>query len=329
MIKLSIIVPLYNSEKFILKCLDSLLNQDIPHSEYEIIVVNDGSPDSSYEIVSSYKEKYSNIVLVSQENQGTSGARNTGIDIARGEFLTFVDPDDYVEKNVYCELILKMEKEKLDMLRFDFTIVDEDYNTLPKPKGAKGTADYSTGIVEGKVFLAYKLGYACFVWAYIYRTSLLKDNLLYYKTGFYIDDIEWLPRVLICAQKVTSLSKNVVYYVQHKGSLMNTFASSSTIKKLDGCFAGIEMLMSESQKHADTIAVNWYRGMISVTVITILQILSTVKIEKKKNYMTKLEEYKLYPISDYGHSKHLKRKIHLVNISPKLYILITSIRNIL
>ena len=96
--KLSVIIPLYNSAKWLPKCLDSVLDQDVPLDELEVICVNDGSPDNSEQVALQYKEKYPDtIVVISQENQGPSGARNNGMKHATGKYLCFVDPDDYVE----------------------------------------------------------------------------------------------------------------------------------------------------------------------------------------------------------------------------------------
>ena len=97
--KLSIIVPVYNVADYLPKCLDSLLVQDLSQNEYEIIVVNDGSTDNSGKIAEEYSKTYSNIILINQENQGLSGARNTGIQNAKGEYVQFVDSDDYLEPN--------------------------------------------------------------------------------------------------------------------------------------------------------------------------------------------------------------------------------------
>ena len=97
--RLSIIVPIFNVELYLAKCLDSLVIQDIQKHEYEIIIINDGSTDSSKDIIKSYLKKYSNIRYIVQENQGLGGARNTGILNACGKYLMFVDSDDYIEKN--------------------------------------------------------------------------------------------------------------------------------------------------------------------------------------------------------------------------------------
>ena len=113
MLTLSIIVPLYNSEKYLPKCLDSLLNQDIPEQDYELILVDDGSPDGSREIAEEYALRHSNIIVLTQSNKGTSGARNTGIRRACGRYLCFVDPDDFILENSFSVLIRRMEEHHL------------------------------------------------------------------------------------------------------------------------------------------------------------------------------------------------------------------------
>ena len=107
--KLSIIIPMYNVENFIERCLLSLVNQDISEDEFEIICVNDGSPDKSASIVELFQKDYDNIVLINQENQGVSCARNKGIDFAHGKFILFIDPDDYVQKNTFARVVREAE----------------------------------------------------------------------------------------------------------------------------------------------------------------------------------------------------------------------------
>ena len=102
--QLSIIVPAYNVADYIERCIRSLENQDIPKSDYEIIVTNDGSPDNSRQIIEKLQEEFSNIVLINQENQGVSMARNNAIAIAKGKFIMPIDPDDYVQTNSFGEI---------------------------------------------------------------------------------------------------------------------------------------------------------------------------------------------------------------------------------
>jgi len=124
--KLSIIVPIYKVEKYLSKCLDSLLDQDLNSSEYEIICINDGSPDACKTIVLAYQEKHSNIVFIDQENQGVSVARNKGLDVAKGNYILFVDPDDAIIKNSLPSILKRAEVNDLDIMYLSLDSYDEN-----------------------------------------------------------------------------------------------------------------------------------------------------------------------------------------------------------
>ena len=112
-IKISIIVPCYNVEKYLPECLDSLLNQTFKY--FEIICVNDGSNDSTLSILEKYSKKDSRIKIISQKNKGLSGARNTGIDAAKGDYIAFLDSDDWVDNNFYLKLYEAITKHNCDI----------------------------------------------------------------------------------------------------------------------------------------------------------------------------------------------------------------------
>ena len=103
--KLSIIIPVYNAENYISRCLDSIYHQDISPGDYETILIDDGSTDCTATILAEYASKYPNIHIIAQKNSGASAARNTGIKLAHGEFITFIDADDYIEQNYLYQLI--------------------------------------------------------------------------------------------------------------------------------------------------------------------------------------------------------------------------------
>ena len=104
--KLSVVIPLYNKEKYIDRCLKSLLTQDVSLNEYEIVIVDDGSTDTGSFICKGYMEKYSNIHFFSQENAGPSAARNRGLEATNGDYIYFLDADDYIAKNVLTSILL-------------------------------------------------------------------------------------------------------------------------------------------------------------------------------------------------------------------------------
>ncbi len=188
------------------------------------------------------------------------------------------------------------------------------------------TADYNDEIVDGKIFLSKKLSYACYVWAFIYKTSLIKDNKLYYQQGFYIDDTEWLPRVLCHAKRVTSVDTQVLFYLQHDGSLINTQGIPAAKKKLDALFKGIEMIQMQSVNQSNRNVNKWYAGMCSVFVLSILNIISTYFYPERNIYFSKLKAYKILHLSGYRHSTRVRLKITFVNIfSERFYCWLQNI----
>lgn len=128
--KLSIIVPAYKVEDYIAACLDSLLDQGLDHADYEIIVINDGSPDNSKAIAEEYASRYSNIIVGDQENKGVSVARNHGLEMAQGEYIAFVDPDDTIYPKALSRIIARAEEQHLDVVYLSLEVYDESGKLL-------------------------------------------------------------------------------------------------------------------------------------------------------------------------------------------------------
>lgn len=135
--KISIIVPIYNVEKQLRRCIDSLLKQDSNELQTEIILVNDGSTDNSGNIAKEYASKYKDkIIYLEKENGGLSDARNYGMKYATGEYIAFVDSDDYVDEQLYVKL-LKYMKDQYDLIKMKIAIVDEEGNILDKKQRSR------------------------------------------------------------------------------------------------------------------------------------------------------------------------------------------------
>jgi glycosyltransferase involved in cell wall biosynthesis len=124
--KLSIIIPIYNVEPYIAKCLDSILSQDMEPDQYEVICINDGSPDNSKEIALLYAEKHPNIIFIDQENQGVSVARNRGLEMAKGNYVAFIDPDDMIHERSLKPILNRAYKDDIDVLYLDLQPYNED-----------------------------------------------------------------------------------------------------------------------------------------------------------------------------------------------------------
>lgn len=336
---LSIIIPLYNSAKWLPKCLDSVLHQDISEDDLEIICINDGSPDDSEEIAKHYQTTHPNsIVVLSQENQGPSGARNNGIRHATGKYLCFVDPDDFVEPNVYVGLLKQMEEQKLDILRFNYQIVDEDYRPVNK-REFELQFDYSPSIMAGADFLANRMDIACHIWKYVYRTELITANQIWCFTGDYFDDTPWLPMVLMKADRL-GVCGTVVYDYQDRGdSLVKAMTPVAVKKKREGHLFLIRLLQEEIQiiqggkvnypnmqvlssiclkDSTKEKIVSWYKMLISHSAASLLTNTAIYDPSSCKENLRQLRELKVFPLSDYKTKSISSRKLRLFNRFPML-----------
>ena len=176
--KLSVIVPVYNVEKYLPRCLDSLLRQDMQIGEWEIICVNDGSPDGSAKILAEYEQKHPDIFkVITQENQGLGGARNAGTAVAQGEWVTYLDSDDYVVDGGYRYLLDHFCGEgeggvKLDVLCYSYRPIYTDGSTLADPD-AKPDGKVT---FEGDGVEAFNRWTQTYVWSKFYRRSFLQEH---------------------------------------------------------------------------------------------------------------------------------------------------------
>lgn len=308
------------------KCLGTLLCQDIPYDEYEIILVNDGSPDNSLDIACRYAAEHSNIKVVSYEvNRGLAGARQAGTDEAKGKYLCYVDPDDYIERNSFVSVLQKMEDKELDMLRFNYTMVNEKDEPLTKPQDAR-IIDYTPGVMDGLTFLNERLGYGCFVWAYIYRSSLIKDSGVKFRQGDYFDDTAWLPQVIRHASRIDSTPEVRYYYYQRTDSLVNTATIESIIKKLDAELVVVSRL-NEQMKTAEKASLKWYRGMNSKLAYSVLSTAAVDAPEQFNTYRKSLKSLSVFPLICPNASKFQKVKIALLNGFPWLFCFLLRVKN--
>lgn len=206
--KLSIIIPMYNVELYIEKCLLSCLKQDIPSNDYEIIVVNDGSPDNSLTIAQRIAEKEGNIHIVSQPNGGLSAARNKGLSLAKGEYVWFIDSDDWIEENCLSKLVCLCRD--VDVIAISYNIVENNRNKEFKTKHAKlGKELLSKGSFIPAPF-------------YIMRHEFLLTKRLLFFQGIYHEDLEFTPRMLYLADKIVTTEQCVYYYLQRENSITTT-----------------------------------------------------------------------------------------------------------
>ena len=324
--KLSIVVNMYNTAAYMPKCLDTLLHQDIPTADYEIILVDDCSPDNSLEMANEYAAKYPNIrVCTHEKNKGLAAARNTGIDAAKGEYLCFVDPDDYIEKNSLAALLKQMNEEQLDMLRFNYQKVDEQYKNVPDSE-IEARFDYTPKIMTGTEFLAHRLGVGCYVWAYIYRLDFIRKIGIRFFEGCFFDDTPWLPRILQKAQRINVTPVRHQYYLQRSTSMVHARNQQAIIRKADMHMQMIEILR-EQRAEAPNETYEWYDTMFAHAAVSLLIGVATIDYRMSIDYYKRLKEKEIFPLSTTRASQKNLRKIKLLNICPRLLLLTLWIKN--
>ena len=326
MVKLSVIVPLYNSEQWLPKCLDSLLCQDLDESEYEIVCVDDGSPDNSKQMAVSYSVGHPNVKVVSQSNQGTAGARNTGMRHAVGKYLCFVDPDDYVEKNVYGGLVKRMEEKNLDMLRFNYRIVDEQYQEMEKSE-MENTFDYSSQVMTGIEFLGKRLDVSCYVWVYMFRASVIKENGIWCLQGYYFDDTPWLPQVCMKAERVDLTDQKVYYYYQRSEGLVRAKSPKAIRKKIEGEYVLISTMQRQLEKVMDSDVRIWYESIISFCALTLLSMVALSHYHETKETIKRLKNMGVFPLHAIRWIPSASKKVSIINTSPLLYCWMMRLKN--
>jgi len=320
--KLSIIVPAYNVEKYLRKCVDSLLAQDLPSDEYEIILIDDGSEDSSGAIADEYTAQYDNISVIHQSNLGLSEARNAGIRAAQGKYIQFVDSDDYLELNVLGGLVQKMDQDNLDVLRFNYQNVNEKYEVFEPNKVSKPFVDYRDEVCDGLTFLTERLGYGCYAVQFMIKCELLIDCM--FKPGIYFEDTEWTPRMLLRVSRVTSVDTMVYNYLLRVGSITQSISEEKKRKVLRDKFSLISDLQQQAEQVDDR---RWFDGMIASIVIGILSVVTNNFYKERHTYMAQLRELNVISLSDYHLSPSARTKRNIINISPELFCWLIHIKN--
>ncbi|MGN1399857.1 MAG: glycosyltransferase [Erysipelotrichaceae bacterium] len=211
MIKVSVIVPVYNVEKYLDKCLASLVNQTMK-DEMEVIIVNDGSKDGSQSIIDEYCGKYSNFISVEKENGGIGSARNLGISLARGQYIGFVDSDDYVDEIMFEKLYQKAVEQNFDMVLCQTNSIENGKIT---PIGCGIAHDEDQ--VENVMCDIYPS-----VWNRIYKRELFTEKTLF-KVGVWFEDVEWTYRLLPWVKSIGVIDGHYYQYIKRAGSITATF----------------------------------------------------------------------------------------------------------
>ena len=216
MLKLSIVIPVYNVEKYITECLECLVQQVT--NECEVLLINDGSTDNSATICREYSETCENIRVIDQGNKGLSGARNTGISEAKGRYILFLDSDDYLANNAIAVLLRSIDESTENENDFYF-IKSKSFHSY-ETNYIENQVNYENikEIVPAKIFLELdKINDFWFAaWLIVINTKFLRKNNLYFKEGIFHEDELWVPQVFSKASKCKLINESLYCYRQSR-----------------------------------------------------------------------------------------------------------------
>lgn len=214
MIKISVIVPVYNVENYLAKCLHSLVNQTL--KDIEIIIVNDGSTDNSQQIIDEYIKKSSKIRAFIKENGGLSDARNFGLRYAQGEYIGYLDSDDFVEYDMYEILYNKAKLEGSDIAECNLRHTYENSEDI----------EIGEKIQDKKEMIMYGRSV---VWNKIYNREWLQNTGVIFSKGLYYEDVDYFVRLVPYIRKYSYVDEACIHYMQRSSSINNT----STLRTMD------------------------------------------------------------------------------------------------
>jgi glycosyltransferase involved in cell wall biosynthesis len=226
----SIIVPVYNVEDYLEQCLESILNQN--YSNFELILVNDGSTDSSLKICKKYQEQFKHIVLIEKENGGLSDARNTGLAVAKGDYIIFSDSDDYwVGSDTLLNVNVLIKETNPDLILHEESrfFSEKDVNCKYNQRFLKNkTGNFKDEALD----LVYNDLYAASAWDKIIRRSILIDNQLFFTIGRKSEDIEWTGKLMYYIESFSVYSKSFYFYRQARKGSITTSVTEKNISDI-------------------------------------------------------------------------------------------------
>ncbi|TAI48594.1 glycosyltransferase [Flagellimonas allohymeniacidonis] len=296
---LSIILPIYNSEKYLKRCLQSLQKQGFSAEQYEIIMVNDGSTDGSGELIETFAQSHQNVIAKHQANQGVGAARNAGLDMARGKYIYFIDPDDYLAEDSLFFLTNICDSQNLEILEFDF--VETEQLDLSKTN----FPDISEmGIIQDGISHLGQRQFKSYVWSYIFDADFLKKSGIRFIEGKWMEDAIFCAEILMKSKAVSRIPLRAYRYVQVSGSAMHNREEGHNIKIMNDLLNAADrfsFLIDELQNEGKTLAANKLivRQQSFSFFLLVRALRSKLPLKSIYSYMEKLTAARAFPLTSF------------------------------
>lgn len=331
---LSIIVPCYNSEEHIKRCLNSLINQNLNANDYEIIVINDGSTDNSKKLVENIKANHKNIKLYHQENKGLGAVRNRGMEIAKGEYIYFIDSDDYLAHNTLGVVINCLKKFNLDLIGFK-TIITKKLDLFI----SENTNTQDINITNGIDFMLKNKNHRYEAWWYVIKNEYLQQTQFKFEEGKFLEDVIFTFKILINAKKMAFLPIDAHRYVENSNSIMNNESQPHLTKLINNYVSLIHRLFhlkkelqdmddSEQLKVLENIK---YTSSLNTCFVFFKILRSNISIKKINRILNDLKSIGAYPFErkflNEGYDNYkIKISSYIFNKRVLFYLLLYPIR---
>ncbi|WP_262148663.1 glycosyltransferase [Chryseobacterium foetidum] len=319
--KFSVIIPVYNLEGYITRCLESFTQQNYDVNDFELLIVNDGSTDGSLEIIENFKERFPHhqITVFTKSNGGLSSARNYGISKARGNYIWFVDGDDWVPEMSLTKLSDHLNRlPSLDILEFDYELAFETEKSLEFKYAGNPNAK-STAVETGREFLEdheYSLG----VTIKIFRREFLLQNNSLFPVGMFSEDNIFSLKTTLLAERYYKINEVYYFYYQRQNSITKTKTTEHLKKYYEDIFQNMQemrkVVREESSAIQKTIA-----GMNSFFVLLMmLDLFKNKKYNLIKHFAKKIKQNNFYPLEKVQVDYISKKKFSVLRIIINLYL---------
>lgn len=264
--KITVIVPVYKVEKFLDRCVRSILNQSF--KDFELILIDDGSPDTCPQMCDKWKAKDSRIVVIHQNNQGLSAARNTGIRVAKGEYLTFIDSDDWVSKTMLYDLLTLITKYDADISICNFISVSNE-NKKVKEKKRFTEKVYSQEEFMKVIMRINSNRCIHYAWGKLYKNSVI-DAENHYPVGMLNEDVEGMFKAVIASEKIVETDKIGYFYFENEESISRKKFGENFLS-LNAVWRRILKLSKErAPQYYDYVLYNYQRSDFTILMDSII-----------------------------------------------------------
>lgn len=309
---ISIIIPIYNSEKYLKRCISSILLQT--HANIEVVLVNDGSTDDSKKICERFASQDDRIMLINTENKGVSSARNTGLDLAKGRFIGFVDSDDYIDAGMYETLLRAIVENEADIAECGYYVEGPDESVLIEKRFDHSVVSGSFNCSKDYV---KQINTANYNWNKLYKREVLED-VRYSDLAYSEDYILNVKAFYNCEKKVTVVGCYYHYLINEEGAVNKPFS----VKKFDMIYAGEEMIEFHQSRYKELIP-----DIAMYTMKKILAIHGELKRTKVEDKITHIKKLRSEASNMYGllSPKNKKMRFRIYMLCPDLFFFIEKV----